>query len=212
MAGCKSADVTGEQSYAPVTGAKPTIIYVADFDLGVQNVQHEDGVLSGRLGPVGRVGERLSGGASDPAVRAQRLVGLMADSIVSDLNKRGFTATRLGSGKLSPAQGWLVHGVFAEVQEGNRLRRAMIGFGSGQTELQVIAGIDDLSQGTPKPLFEVDTRATSGKTPGGAPTLALGPYGVAARFVMAGKDLEKNVKQTATTITEQLVKRVTGGK
>ena len=54
----------------------------------------------------------------------------------------------------------------------------------------------------------MDTDATSGKTPGAAPTIALGPYGAAARFVMAKKDLEKNVKQTASQIADYIAKRV----
>jgi len=114
----------------------------------------------------------------------------------------------LGPGMPLPSQGWLVRGVFTEVAEGNRLRRAMIGFGQGQTDIQLIARIDDLSQGAPKPLYEVATDATSGSSPGAAPTLVTGPYGAAARFVMAGSDLEKNVKQTAAKITEEISKHV----
>lgn len=84
----------------------------------------------------------------------------------------------------------------------------MIGFGEGQTDLQVISMIDDLSDGPPHALYEVATEATSGRTPGAAPTPVIGPYGAAARFVMAGKDLGRNVKQTATKIAEQVRSRI----
>ena len=107
-----------------------------------------------------------------------------------------------------PAAGWLVRGVFTEVQEGNRLRRAMIGFGQGQTDIQVVTTVDDLSLGPPKPLYEIATDATSGDKPGAAPTLAFSPYGAAARFVMSGKDLEKNVKQTAAQIADRMAKHI----
>jgi hypothetical protein len=76
----------------------------------------------------------------------------------------------------------------------------------------VVTGIDNLSQGPPKPLYQIDTDANSGKTPGAAPTIVLGPYGAAARFVMAGKDLDKNVKQTASKIADEIVRRVEGVK
>jgi len=36
----------------------------------------------------------------------------------------------------------------------------------------------------------------------------LGPYGAAARYVMASQDLERNVKQTASKITAEIVQRV----
>jgi len=204
--GCKTAQVTSERDLAAPTTAKPAIVYVTDFDIGI--VQHEDGMLSNRSGPVGRVGQRLQGSSSDPAARAQQLVDLMANSLVKEFTKSGFQVRRLQPGESAPAKGWLVRGVFTEVQEGNRLRRAMVGFGQGQTDVQVITTVDDLSQGPPKPLYEVATDANSGHEPGAAPTLVLGPYGAAARFVMAGKDLDKNVKQTAAKIAEQLAKRI----
>jgi hypothetical protein len=103
---------------------------------------------------------------------------------------------------------WLLRGVFTEVDEGNRLRRAMIGLGEGQTDVQVVATVHDLSQGPPEPLYELATDTGSGSKPGAAPTLVLGPYGAAARFVMAGHDLERNVKQTAAEIAGRLAGRV----
>jgi hypothetical protein len=189
-------------------GAKPAVIYVADFELEAQNIQQEEGRLASRPGPVGRVGERLSRTSQDPEARARQLVDLMSNSLVKELTKAGFSASRLSTGAPLPSEGWLVRGVFTEVQEGNRLRRAVIGFGKGQTDVQVVVAIDDLSQGAPKPLYELEAEATSSKGPGAAPTLVLGPYGAAARFVMSGKDLEKNVKQTATKIASQVAKRV----
>jgi hypothetical protein len=206
--GCKTAKVTSEQELAPPVSAKPTVVYVADFELWAQNIQHQEGILSGRIGPVGRVGDRLYGNSSDPAARARQLVDLMANSLVKDLTKAGFNAVRLPPGAPFPTEGWLLRGVFTEVQEGNRLRRAMIGFGQGQTDIQVVANVQDLSHGPPKPLYEVATDATSADTPGAAPTLVLGPYGAAARFVVAGRDLDTNVKQTAAQIAERMAKRV----
>ncbi len=212
LTGCESATATGVLKSAPADAANPVIICVADFELDVQNIQHEDGILFIRPGPIGRVSRRVSGESQDPEARARKLVELMAQSLVKELKQAGFAATRLSPHARLPASGWLVRGVFTEVQEGNRVRRAMIGFGAGQTDVQVVVGIDNLSQGAPQPLYELETEARSGKAPGAAPTLVLSPYGAAARFVMAGKDLEKNVKQTATQIAAQVKTRVGEGK
>lgn len=209
--GCQTAKVTSEAGSTRPAVAKPVAVYVADFDLGVQNIHQEEGILSGRPGPVGRVGVRLSGGSEDPAVRARQLVDLMANSLVKELKKAGFSALRLPAGAPLATQGWLLRGVFTEVAEGNRLRRAMIGFGEGQTDVQVVATVHDLAEGAPGPLYELATDASSGSKPGAAPTLVLGPYGAAARFVMAGKDLDKNVKQTATEIAARMARRVESG-
>ena len=209
--GCKSTQVASapESNLPPLP--RPTAVYVVDFELGAESIQHEDGLLSGRASPVGRVGQRLSGSTSDPAARARQLVALMSTSLVKELSKSGFNAVRLPPGLHVPTEGWLLRGIFTEVQEGNRLRRAMIGFGEGQTDIQVVANVQDLSQGPPKPLYEIATDTTSGNKPGAAPTLVLGPYGAAASFVMAGKDLDKNVKHTAASIAERMAKRIQQG-
>src|SRR6516225_146701 len=141
--GCNTAKVTAERDFAEPSSSKPAVVYVADFELWVQNIKHEDGVLSGRPGPVGRVGQRLSGNSSDPAARARQLVDLMASSLLKDLSKAGFHAVYLPANVAVPNEGWLVRGVFSDVQEGNRLRRAMIGFGEGQTDIQVIVNVQD---------------------------------------------------------------------
>jgi hypothetical protein len=215
LTGCKTetpATVIDKRDFAAAPVARPSVIYVTDFELGVQNIEHEDGRLSGKPGVLGRVGGRLSGTASSPETRARQLVDLMSNSLVKDLSQAGFNARRLPPGTALPAEGWLIRGVFTEVQEGNRLRRSMIGFGQGQTDIQLITSINNLAKGPPEPLYEIATDASSSKAPGAAPTIVLGPYGAAARFVMAGKDLDKNVKQTASQITAEIAKRVAAAK
>lgn len=206
--GCKSAQVVSERDYAQSAVSKPATVYVADFVLWAQNIKPDQPLLSGLPGAAGRVGERLSGSSTDPEVRAMEIVDVMANSLVKELKKSGFNARRLQPGTTFASEGWLLRGVFTAVDEGNRLRRVMIGFGEGQTDIQVIANVQDLSKGVPKPLYEIATDATSGGTPGAAPTLVLGPYGAAARFVMAGKDLNKNIKQTAAQIAERMAQRI----
>jgi Domain of unknown function (DUF4410) len=82
----------------------------------------------------------------------------------------------------------------------------VIGFGAGATELQVATAVDQLGAGSPQPLYTVDTSAQSGRLPGAAVT--LNPYAAAARFVIAGSDLTRNVKATAAKIADQVKERV----
>lgn len=210
LTGCGSAKVTGEHSYATLPPARPTVIYVSNFELEAQNIKHEAGIVDGILhrdsddGILGGIRRRRE---PEPAERARKLVDLMANSLVQDLTKAGFSALRLLPGSAMPTEGWLVRGVFTEVQEGNRLRRSMIGFGAGATDMQVVTDINDLSKGPPKPLYQIDTDASSGKGPGAAPSILLGPYGAIARYVMSRKDLDRNVQQTARKLAEDIAKR-----
>src|SRR5262249_41457973 len=120
----------------------------------------------------------------DPKVLARDLVESMSASLVKDLTKAGLNARRLRNGSPIPSSGWLVRGVFTEVNQGHQLRRALIGFGTGKTDLQVLVDLNDLAQGAPKRFYELNTAADSGKAPGAGPMIVLGPAGAAARFVI----------------------------
>lgn len=205
LAACGGAKVTDTNALAASVSA-PTMVYVTDFDLDASAVQQSGpGSLINRVRP-GIIGSGPLGIARTPEQQARDLVDLMANSIVDDLHKAGVAAERLAPGAPPPATGWLVRGVFLQVDAGNRVRRAAIGFGAGATDLQVASTIDQLGAGAPQPLYTVDTNAQSGRLPGAVVT--LNPYVAAARFVMAGKDLNRNAKDTASKIADQVKARV----
>ncbi len=130
----------------------------------------------------------------------------MANSLVKDLGEAGVSARRLQPDQSLPTAGWLVRGLFTEVDEGNRLRRAVIGFGEGETQLQLSLAVDDLAQGNPQPFYQLTTSADSGKAPGAAVT--LNPIAMGARFVMSRNDLERNTTATAKQIAADLATRI----
>ena len=139
------------------------IIYVSDFELDSENFQPDQSpgaqrphILNGPL--------RQS---KDPASEARKLVNLMATDIVQDLTKAGYKAQRLTSTDLRPAEGVWVHGVFTEISEGNRMQRAVIGFGAGQAKMDLFVTMNDLSR-PDKPLYTSAESGESGKKPGAA--------------------------------------------
>jgi hypothetical protein len=67
-------------------------------------------------------------------VRAHELIDLMAGSLVENLRITGLNAYRLRPNEPLPGEGWFVRGLFLRIDEGNRLRRSVIGFGSGGTQ------------------------------------------------------------------------------
>lgn len=209
VTGCRTAKVTSEKHLGDEPTQSASIVYVEDFDLGAKGVESEEGVLS-RIPVVGKGADRELYGHKPPAVQARELIDLMSRSLIADIEKTGCTARRLAPGDPMPANGWLVRGVFTKVQEGNRLRRAMIGFGLGKTDLQVLAKFDDLSKGTPEPFYEMNTDSNSGHLPGAAPMLVVSPYAAPVRFVLAGKDLDRDVRRTATSISQALSKELSG--
>lgn len=195
ITGCSSAKVVSVQDVSTAAASRPAVVYVADFELAPGSIQSEAPFASRPLH------------AFLEQSKAQSLVATMSMLIVDDLTKKGIAASRLPANSPLPKQGWLVRGVFMRVDEGGRVKRAVIGFGSGQTDLQVAASTDDLSAGTaPAPLYRVQTDATSNKLPGAVVT--LNPYVAAAKFVLAGHDLDRSTRATAQKIADEIGARV----
>jgi hypothetical protein len=183
-----------------------------DFELDAVDVQTQRDLLPPPPPSppgLGRVPPPLPSAPLEPAVRARQIVDLMSKSLVAELSRRGVAVRRLGPHETLPPEGWLVRGVFTSLNGGTQLRRAVIGSGAGQTNVQVLVSVDDLTQGPPQPMYEVDTKADSGTVPGAV--ITLNPHVAAARFVLSRADLDRRVKQTAAQIADHTMRRVADG-
>lgn len=206
--GCATHDVVGN----PVTGgtrvqgmttgaAAPVAparrVYVQDFTLDAEASEPHGGLL-----PRPRIFQQLTG--EDPAAHARRVVDEMATALVKDLDAAGLPAERLPPGRALPADGWLVRGVFTEIDPGKPLRRAVIGFGSGRTDMEVQVGVSDLATNPGQSFLLFGTVNDPSRLPGGAVT--RNPYVVAAKFVLAKGAPGRDVEHTAKAIAAELVK------
>ena len=184
----------------------PPVILVADFELDSGDIKPNQGILGGER--PGRLGILRGGGGvlnrgDDPADKARKLVDLLSTSLTEKLQEKGLPARRLGPGERLPAAGWVIQGQFFEVDEGNRLRRAVIGFGAGATDMQLDVSVTDRAGDPNVPFLSFGTQAGSGKMPGAVVT--MNPYVAAAKFVMAKNASEKDVKHTAGQIATEIV-------
>jgi hypothetical protein len=180
------------------------VVYVSDFELDAADVQADEGP--------GSRARRVLGGAllrrqsdQDPQAHARAIISGMAHALTADLVKAGIDARRAAPDNPLPDVGWLVRGVFLDVDQGNRLRRAVIGFGAGGAGIQVAIALDDLSKPGQPPLYQTVDEG-GGHAPGAI--VKLNPYVVAAKFVMAGRDENRAINETAERIAESIVARV----
>lgn len=183
----------------PVQGAPPpsapVAFYVQDFK------SEDDDVKQGRsILPRGGILRQALNRNSDP----EKLVRSLSTSLVQDLASRGYPAYHLAPGAPLPARGWLVGGEFLEIDEGNELRRALIGFGSGETEMQVKVDVSDLATDPANPFIVLGADTGSGKMPGAV--ITKNPYVAAAKFVMSKNAPERDVKHIASEIGDRLAK------
>jgi hypothetical protein len=183
----------------------PRNIYVGDFALDTENYKRDEGVrgvLPGRLGQ--RLPHPLA--RDDASDKARRIVETMAESLVDALQAKGVAAQRLlnTTGNL-PKEGWLVQGHFTELDEGNRLKRAAIGFGKGATSMDLQVAISDLGGSDPLAAFAVFGTVNDPRRIPGA-VVAMNPYVAAAKFVLQKNATERGIKKTAEQVAERIVK------
>lgn len=186
----------------------PKTIYVTDFALESEHVDADQGVRSvvpGRR--LEKLGERLPHPMvhSNPAEQARKIIDTMSRSLIKNLKDKGFVARRLpASQTVLPREGWLLQGVFTEVDQGNRIKRAVIGFGRGATSMQAQVAVSNLASENPKAPFIVFGTVTSPKKMPGA-VVTMNPYVAAAKFVMEKNASEKDVQKTAEQIVDQIL-------
>lgn len=205
--GCRATGAADKQQLADAPSASPRIVFVKDFEVDPAAIESHEGILADLPGP-GRVVDRVVYGQEPAAKLGPELVNRMSNDLVRDIKKAGLDAVRLAGNEPLPTNGWLVRGTFRRVDEGNRLRRSIVGFGSGKTDIVLAVLIEDLSQGPARPLVELETERHSRALPGAAPFIAINPYSAAARFVLAGGDLRRNVSRAAAEIAREVVAQV----
>ncbi|QBR03235.1 DUF4410 domain-containing protein [Paraburkholderia pallida] len=184
------------------------VVYVSDFELDAANVTTDQNPVDSARRFAGGLLPRPFAHRDDPQARARKIVDQMAEALVADLRKAGFDARRLPAGAAPPTQGWLVRGVFLDVDEGNRLRRSIVGFGAGASEIDLAVAVDDLSKQAPAPMYqEIETHSSQSK-PGAAAAIALNPYVAAAKFVVARGEQRMSVPRAAGEVSNAVVARV----
>jgi Domain of unknown function (DUF4410) len=186
----QAIDFMNQPAFAQATAPKRPV-YVRDFLFDSQILKPDEGLLGRREGPMGR----LLGGlkpSQDPATKAQQLVELLSNTIVAELNNSGIRASRLEPGAFMPQDGLLVGGEFLEVDEGNRMRRAMVGFGSGSEEVKVQVEVYDLAKDPNSPFLVYGAGEEGRKGPGAV--AFRNPYAAAALRAFAQGDRERRRK------------------
>lgn len=192
-------EVKTEQKSVP--RKMPKVILVADFEMDPANYSPDQGITH-RLGVTRALSELREG---EPAARAADLVEKMAVGLVRNLREQGVNAERVSAGVGFPAEGWIVQGRFTAVDEGNRLRRAVIGFGQGASQMEIRVAVADLAEeGARVPFLVFGTHEEPAKAPGAVVT--MNPYVAAARFVMERNATQRDVDHASRQIAVEIVR------
>jgi hypothetical protein len=144
--------------------------------------------------------QRSAAGESQVKAGAHDIAGVQAppsDTLVKEIQARGLPAVRGGAaGTQAGVDEVLIAGQVTAIEEGNRPRRTVNGFGAGKSSVQ---GTATLSRGTtagPELLQSYNLSVNSGRMPGMGVGGAAGGITSAATVVSGGAHAVGEVKHT----------------
>jgi hypothetical protein len=183
---------------APAPPERTQRIYVTDFEL-----DSGAAIADASSVPLRSPSPR----ADASAARAQHIVKLVSDNLLKDFAKAGYTTKLLHPGDPRPDDGFLISGVFVQVGEDNRLRRAVIGSGQSAETLQLYVAAKDLAHFT-APLYTADPADTNANAAKPGTVIELNPNADAVKYSIEADVRDKDIKQIAQRISTELVKRI----
>lgn len=198
-----------ETNSSEVQGVKrPTVIHVRSFSISKSAANPENAEGGGRPHLLGI----LRGGEENTVIGQHRqqqqedtrakLPGLLQQALIRNLSQSIAPADN-DDGAHPSRDSWVVTGEFVEVDTGNRATQAGVGFGAGQSQLEVRAKVYSGSD-MHMPFLTFDSKGASGHLPGGVAT--KNPYVAAAKFVMSKREPELEARKVAQAIATEIGK------
>lgn len=168
IAGCGSAQVDGRRSYvADEEIPRPGRIIIYDFAATADDLSPSS-AITGRY-------KKPSTPQTEEEIRLGRELGSrVADELVKDLIAMGLPAERHGTGPAPNIGDLVITGEFVTIDEGDRLKRMIIGFGFGAAELTMAVEGYQITEGGPRLLGSADVQAQGGRGPGMAVPMIVG--------------------------------------
>ena len=209
LAACASTNVTQQTPMVSPGLARPNRIWIYNFVADPAEMPADASIK-------GDVGAPSTPPTPEQIEEGRRLGAMIAQDLVADINAMGLTAVQAGPGSSPQPGDGVIRGYLVSVQGGGAVKRFVIGFGAGTSEMDtVVEGFAVTPQGWQK--LGSGTLSSSGnKAPGmvvpAAVAIATGnPLGLIVVGGMkvygeaSGKNtLEGRAKATADAISEQL--------
>ncbi|HKC95934.1 MAG TPA: DUF4410 domain-containing protein, partial [Nitrospira sp.] len=189
VAGCASTVVKSQYESAQPRLQRPSQIYVYNFAVTRQEVKENQGPLQSTVNEF--KGQTTYENEGEIAEEVQTVA---ADELVERIQNLGLPAQRVSATTPLPKGSLGITGQFLDVDEGNRARRLVIGFGSGQSKVDIRVqlygyGLDPSRsepETAPTKLLEFETHADSGSMPGALVTAGAGAAAGAGAGMVVG--------------------------
>lgn len=205
IAGCAGASVAPQSQNAPaVTGSgPPSAIYVYSFAVTANDVTLNQGFFQ-------KTYENLTDSNTNQSQTqiAEATAQALAANMVQELQAKGYNVVQVARG--TPVNGnnvLIVDGEFVDINEGNRLRRMVIGLGAGQSTLDTKVQVYQMANGNATQILDFTTHADSGSMPGAALTAPAGAAAGGAMAATLAVNLASGAAKTYTSSSGYLAKK-----
>ena len=211
VSACAPTQTTGRRSYdGGQSLAKPTRIIVYDFAATADDVAASSAITGNY--------KRRSTRQTANEIRLGRELGRrVAAALVKKILAMKLPAERFGAGPLPQIGDYVITGEFVSIDEGDRSKRMIIGFGAGASRLMTAVEKYRITASGPKLVSSADIEAKGGKAPGMALPLVVmggilgGPVGAAA--VSGGSNIlqelgPERIQATADRTASEIAKHL----
>lgn len=174
----------------PTAGPKPSV-YVSDFQIDV-------------LPPSGSTPQKPE---NDPQKLANHIVDLLSTKLLIALQKAGYPATRMRGGDARPDSGVQIRGLFAEVDNENHWRRAIIRTAADSGKIQALVVVANLAK-PDQALYEIAHLPGNEDKPGAVITLS--PYVPLTKYELskdANEDMFRGIAVRVVNDLTELLQR-----
>ncbi len=198
MVGCAGVSVEPVVKYTEDSAViRPSVMLIYDFAVDPKDVTVDTAGLD-LGGDKGTSAERLKAGRA--------VAQLLSEELVTELAERGVTAKRAVASTNIPMHAVVVKGQFMLIDEGDQMKRTVIGFGAGSDELRVRVQVYQMTKGGLQRISEAKAEAHGRKTPGvaGPGAVAAGAGVVTGLVVSGAMNIKSEVKGSMATNVKNL--------
>ena len=184
---------------------KPQSVIIQDFTLAGDVITDESAAarlhrhLSLRRGP---------DEDSTPEVLAQQVQTSFSKALIKEFAKVNVQSERAVDGmNATTGPVLIVEGEFAGIDEGDKTKRVMIGFGRGASDIKTHVTVSSFVNGTRTVVLEFNLNSASGKKPGAVATMGTGAIAAGAAVGDVG-DKKGTVQADASRMAKAVAKQI----
>lgn len=196
---------------------KPERVVIHDFAVRIDAVTL-DNSIAGRLHR-DRLMRHGTDEDSTPDVLAKHVRSVFSKALAEQLEKDHVASASAASAAVAAAEGGgarlVVDGEFTAIDEGNKTKRKLIGFGSGASDIKTHVAVSSMVAGHSTVVLAIDLDSNSGRAPGKVATMGINSQAVGTAvgaLGMTGTTVDADATRMAKLVAMQIESLINGPK